>query len=124
MEEAYIKKLRGFLDAWMVKNWQGMIDNSQLTWVNAHKDAILALQQFLSSVKPKKYEIKTCQDITVTAKDIDVALSFKMEGVKKKVFHRTITARVVCEEALNKPSVSGTWGVNPISVLRGIAGGK
>ncbi|MDD5342804.1 MAG: hypothetical protein PHW12_00120, partial [Smithella sp.] len=31
-----------------------------------------------------------------------------------------ITIRVICEIEPYKPDITGTWGVNPISALRGI----
>ena len=46
--------------------------------------------------------------------DVDATIRYRMG----EIHTATVTARVIREVAPYKPSSSGTWGVNPLTVLK------
>lgn len=135
MGKKYIKTLEAFMEAWKDEKWEEAVKTTQLTWQHSkvHADFIKqalgnekiagfgnpaeALKNLLVPSVPKllKYEIKGHKSISKVTKDVKVNIEY--ESANKAIQHKTLVARLICEEAPMIPSPKGKWGVNPISLF-------
>jgi len=134
-EKAYITVLEAFMEAWKSENWEDAVKATQITWKKSKvpdsfikqllfggkkkriPDPAGALKNLLVPSIPKllKYEIKGHKNISAVTKDVKVDIEYKSDD--EVIRHRTLVARLICEEASMVPSPKGTWGVNPISLF-------
>jgi len=90
----------------------------QITWyVNHRNDADDFFRVNFASKKLKKWEIKHSREVGDACVDVTVAIRYRLFGEYRK---RVIIMRVIGEKDVMKPDPDGTWGVNPISALRGL----
>ena len=113
------KALLNFLECWKRKQFKKMIDFLQVTWKLEHekrgtdiKD--LLKNSFFGFKKLIYFEIKTIQTQGIFV-DIETIIKYK---IQEKTFTKKIKPRIICEIGAYQPSEKGTWGVNPIGVLR------
>lgn len=106
--------LAKFLELWQERNWDRMLNYCQISWVKFHKEPkkkIVALfRQKL--IDAKILEVEKVSEVT---RDISIEIRIKDINVFRKIKRK---ARVICEKGYMKPSVDGTWGVNPLSLMR------
>lgn len=81
----------------------------QCTWRKNHSQAELKTM----------FEGMALQDFTILNDNdsgkplVTVQVSSKINGLNKR-----LAVNVICEESAYKARLSGTWGVNPISVMK------
>lgn len=99
-----------FLEGWKGNRFHKMYGLCQITWKsnNDVKNLMYLLDKKLDSFEVTKInEINDCMH--------DVSITVRIKRIEKQ-----ITARLLKEKAPFKPDVNGVWGVNPISLIRGI----
>ncbi len=116
MTEKALEKLTEFLTAWKDSNFQAMFDACQETWKYNHQGSGIVWFENWYGSKTLTYWDIIDSKISGVLCDIELKISYKDFAFKGK--YKTITARLVCENAPYKPDITGNWGVNPISVLR------
>jgi len=110
MEDKAKEILTNFLDAWVQKNYAKMYELTNITWKqNKDKKNV----QLLLVEEIKSYKIGNIREYSPTVYDIDIKVIFK--GKRKN-----LSARLICEIAPFSTSVGGEFGVNPISLIRGL----
>jgi len=104
-----------FMSAWKNGEYKELHQLCTKTYKvgNTSKQLEAILNQNITSFKVGKAEKST--DVVY-----DVEISVRTKGMRKKAKSKTITARLVKESKPFRPSETGEWGVNPISVLKGI----
>lgn len=113
--------LARFLEAWEKRSWKAMLKYCQLSWVNPPSFVYSIL--LLADVRIRKLfrhkllsaKILKTEKISDVTTDIKVDIHYKDVNIKKKM---TRKARVICEVAPMRPSVDGTYGVNPTSLIK------
>ena len=108
--------LAKFLEAWKARNWVNMLQFCQISWRRIQPDGKKAISMKFRHklIDAEILEVKKIADVTR-----DIYLKLKVKEVNRiKTWRRR--ARVICEKGYMKPSVEGTWGVNPTSVKRAI----
>ena len=114
----YQQTLTRFLNAWHDGNFDDMYKLCQLTWQSNH--TVSYLHKMLGDYRPHGWII-TNYTPAPTIQAVDVAFKCDIKNVNAaglKPLH--ITARIVPE---TKPYVNdkhGTYGVNPISISKGL----
>ena len=111
MDREIKKVIRKFLTAWQKKDWVKMAKYTQLTWRSNHENNIGWLESWFWEKNLKKWEITKIEFVGDACRDVYIDIDYGKE-IKK------IKARILCEDAPYKPSIKGTWGVNPISCLK------
>ena len=118
LRKPYIAALRSFMKAWKEEDYVMAAAVAQLTWCSVEKrNPDNALRDLLISFTPHllNYEIKGHKNISNVMKDVKVAVEYEAAG--NIILHKTLIARVICEEAPFTPSIHGKWGVNPPSLF-------
>lgn len=135
MNKPYIQTLEAFMEAWKSEDWQEAVKATQITWKESKvpdsfikrvliggkkegmPDPAEALKNLLIPSIPKllKYKIKGHKSISNVTKDVKVDIEYESDD--EVIRHRTLVARLICEEASMAPSPKGKWGVNPISLF-------
>ena len=115
-----MKKVAGkFMKLWSKGKFAEMYELTQKTWQNEH--TVEDLEDLLGPFRVKKFCVGKCWGIASNTMDCKITLMpSNIGGFVSK-------ARVIREVAPIQPSEGGTWGVNPISVLKNkepIVGGK
>lgn len=122
--------LSEYLAAWVSCDWQAMFEKTQLTW-QSNNDAgelkqLVSDMQLLDARIEDEVPISGLKNSLV--RDISVTLEYKIpfnkKGPKNQTITRNIVVRLIKETAPFKASDAGTWGVNPISALRGQSGDR
>ena len=123
--------VKEFMDAWKSEDWQTAATLTQLTWNDFYnKKGVLkkilqenniadtpveTLQNYLSPFKLVNYHIMSYSKITSVICDVSTEIEIKMQT--DNIEHYTVVIRLICEDGPMKPSPTGTWGVNPLSLL-------
>lgn len=102
--------LREFLEAWKAISLKKMHHETQKTYKVGH-----TVNNLKSIVPGRIKAYKIMQAIEVTSTVFDIKVQVKLGGAFK-----IVTARMICEIEPFKPSELGEWGVNPISLLKGL----
>jgi len=113
------KTLNAFMEAWQKKKWGDMKECCQLTWIfNARRKAVMFLHDYFCGKDILKFTITKMGDISPSCFKCEVEMEIKevMSGIEKRM---RIFPMVICEKKDYKASPYGTWGVNPISVIKG-----
>jgi len=107
-----IKKVVGkFLANWKNKNWVKMARYTQLTWRSNHENNVQLLEGWFGAKPLSKWGITDIIFIGDACRDVYIEIDYG-KGIKK------IKARVICEDEPYKPNIKGTWGINPVSILK------
>lgn len=111
--------LAKFFEAWEKRDYKAMVRHCQLTWQVKHKlpipddrEKILIFQFNQKLLNAKTLKTEKISDVT---RDISVEIHYKDINIKKRIRRKV---RLICELAPMKPSIEGTWGVNPLSMMR------
>ena len=104
------EKLTAFCDSWTRKDYKKMYQNCQLSWKSKHSHAAL---KKLIPVKIQSFEILEEREVSPFVKSI--SLKVQIQGGQ-----RELCGRMLQEIEPYAPSDKGEWGVNPISLLRGL----
>lgn len=108
------KALQEFLFGWKNRDWNKMLKHSQITWKSTQEDAVEKLKSFFAFRDLEMFEVLESKKVSDMCMDVSAVIKYSFEKAKIK----KIRARVIREIEPYRPSESGTWGVNPISVLR------
>ena len=106
------------MKAWKEEDYAMAAEVAQLTWCSVGKRKPGdALRDLLVSFTPRllNYAIKGHKSISNVMKDVKVVVEYEAKG--NIILHKTLIARVICEEAPFTPSAHGKWGVNPPSLF-------
>jgi len=111
--------LESFLKAWQNKDHALMGQFLQLTWKaeNGGKWPLFASSWFLVN-NMKKWRISEPKRIGQANYEFPLIISFSRGGRPQK---RRISARIICENGPYEPGLDGSWGINPVSMLRGLS---
>lgn len=106
------KTITQFMNAWISRNYKKMYELSQQTWKS--RNGISMLKTILTA-RIKKYEILEIKMDEKLPCICDVTIKVRNKGKLKK-----LNARMIKEDGVRKPSEEGTWGVNPISLVKNL----
>jgi len=104
-----LTKINSFLKSVKNKNLSQVYKHCQITWKSNNSKKIL---QSLVDMELVNYDVLLYEKVTDVAIKFIVSLEFRQAG--KFVAY----PMVICEKSPYEPSLKGTWGVNPISILR------
>lgn len=123
MEQNAIDCLNKFIAEWRAGNWANMYKYCTITWAQTTADKRDWCRRVLRNFRffqPEIIEVEQHSDVF-----IDVHVRGRLHHLDKKLHTAQVDDRVlsfimVKESAVRTPDVNGRWGVNPISLLRGI----
>lgn len=104
-----------FLYSWQKQDWNKMVSHTQKTWRSGQENPADMLEAW--------FGFKGLMGAEITGKTVtsNVAVDFSVTihyGFGSQVKSKSITARVIREDAPYSTSPYGDWGVNPSSALR------
>lgn len=105
------KTLELFLEAWKMMDFQKMYDLCQTTWKAEHT------KNDLKKLLPKKIKSYSILKENVEMSGVVFVIPFKVKVLSKET---KLTARILREIGPYKPSQKGSWGINPISLLKNL----
>lgn len=112
------KVLTSWLEAWKAKEWVRMKEFSQITWKANEKNPEEALSIMYKNTELLSYEIDMNNKWHPYNKCIcKIPLVVRYFFVNA-IYSATCLATLVQEQSLYTTSLSGNWGVNPISMLK------
>jgi len=125
------ERLKLFMEAWKIKNWQIMYKYTQMSWQINHPQLVTELppcQQYLQGISILDYEIGKASKSHDFAKifkipdkficmDIEIKIDYFAEDLQREG-EREGKIRMVCEKDAYNLSEDGIWGVNVISILK------
>jgi len=101
--------------AWRARDWASMADQCQMTWRSVTIFPPDYLRARWAAFELIDYKIQGGVILTPTSHDLQLMIRYKY---RKGDAVKRMLARVIREAAPYRPSEQGTWGVNPISLLR------
>jgi len=103
-----------FLEAWEKRNWKMMARYCQISWSAMYPDMEKKLfNQFRHKfISAKILKIEKISDVT---SDISVEIYYKDINIRRRIRRKV---RLIRELGPMQPSVDGTYGVNPTSMIR------
>ena len=105
--------LAKFLVCWKERQWDKMVEFTQLSWANIHDDPAEALKGVFS-YKPLNVSVVGAEKISDVAYKAVLDITYALaRGVSSNM---KVEARMICETAPMEPSPDGVWGVNPQSL--------
>ena len=112
------KVVTDFMKAWRKKDFEKMKRYCQKTWIEESK---ISLSEMLKSFELRSWKILKTVGVGETCRDVNLNLTLERNGkwIKMSALCK-VTARTICEVAPYEPDLSGEWGVNPVSLLRGL----
>jgi len=116
MKMGAMDTLKNFMNAWKNSNWSEMLENSQITWRSKENNNSELLKSWFSLKDLLTFKVLKIETISDSCVDITLGISYLYFDSNLK--EAKIKARVICETEPYKPGKDGTWGVNPISILR------
>jgi len=112
-----VDALKNFMNAWKNSNWPEMFENSQITWKSKGRNRGIDLLKGWFHLKDlTAFKILKTEKISDSCVDMTLKISYlyyisNLKEVK-------IKAQAICETGPYKPSPTGKWGINPLSILR------
>ena len=107
--------LNNFMHGWETGDFEKMFSYCQKTWQEHH--TVEGLELLLNSYKLKKYRIGKIKKTGQNSFDVELNVVFSLFGKSHK---RKFTTRLIRETGAYKPDKNGKFGVNPVSLLRGL----
>ncbi len=112
--------LTTFFDAWKEQNWTLLAELCQITWLSKHEAPAKQLELLLGS-----YSVKFVSVIAVNIESNLVSCQYIVIvsyylAEKKHLEKKRVKVLVIKESASFTPSEDGVWGVNPLSILKGL----
>ena len=111
-----IDVLKNFMNAWKDSNWSDMLENTQKTWRSKETNNSELLKNWFYLKDLLTFKVLKINQISESCVDVLLGISYMFGDSKIK--ETKIRDRVICEIEPYKPSKDGTWGVNPVSILR------
>ena len=111
-----IETVKKFMKAWKYSNWSEMLLYTQKTWRSKENNSGEMLKNWFYLKDLLTFKILKRNQISESC--VDVLLSIRYVFGDSKLKETKIRARVICETEPYKPDPEGTWGINPISILR------
>lgn len=111
MDKATVK-LKEFLEAWKEKDFERMYGASQLTWKETHK--VSDISNLFENNPIIDFEI----GLGPYPGDNLADIVFRVRNTKNGRWSNFAEARLLRESAPYTTDATGTWGVNPISIIR------
>lgn len=115
-------RLASFLACWQAGNYEGMVEDTQMSWRATVKDPRHQLTMFFSHKKIERLQVinrlpsKMNADVFV---ELDAMVEFRVPMKRKqRLQFRRILGNVIRENEEGSPDPNGRWGVNPTSALR------
>ncbi len=111
------RALAEFVEMWARRKWNDLGSKCQITWAQQKGAAKMPaeLRARFGIYRLVDAHIGETINISDVTKDIPITIDYEF---RKGVAHKTLLARVICESAPFVPDATGTWGVNPTSMLR------
>lgn len=113
--EAVQSNLKEFMDAWKKQDYDTMHSLTTQTYRVGH--TAKELEEIMNH-KITSFKISDSKESTEVVYDTDIEV--RLKGMKKSAKAKQIKARSVQELKPFMPSNTGAWGVNPISMLKGL----
>jgi len=107
-----------FFYAFKERNPDKMLEVCQKTWKSKPK-AREKLELWFGTLFLKGMKITEIKRISDTVYDVTARVGIKPRKQQQSLV-TLVTGRVICESHPYTPSKMGTWGVNPLSVLKGL----
>ena len=98
------KVCQRFFDSWVVRDWTMMVSCVQKTWLDGKENPAEVLEGLFGKTDGTGLRIIGTE--YVSAVMADIVIQATTGGIK---------IRAICETGVRKPSINGTWGINPIS---------
>jgi len=111
-----VDALTSFMDAWKDSNWSEMLKYTQKTWRSKENNNSDLLKNWFYLKDLLTFKVLKINQISLSCVDVILGIGYIFGDSKIK--ETKIRARVICETEPYKPSPTGEWGVNPISILR------
>jgi hypothetical protein len=105
--------VKSFLRCWSANHFDGADMLLQRTWIERNPGWLAWMQRIFQYRILTKWEI--IKQSRIGDACIDVHVQVTINGKKSQ-----IKIRVLCETAAYKPDINGQWGINPISILKGM----
>lgn len=112
-KEKLEQKVKAFFDAWIKHDFFEMLKNTTLTYRAYH--VAQNIKDWYDKKNLIEYNIKRSMKVTEAMYDVTVEIHYKIGNMER---NRLVTARATCEIQAFDASVNGSWGINPISVLK------
>ena len=112
-QEKITAVIKSYFTAWKKKKVKDMFAASTLTYQSNHTPK--HIKDWYGRKKLTSFEILETKEVTVARSDVEVKISYSVGNVKKQI---VVTAICICEREAFLPYSNGTWGVNPISVIK------
>ena len=111
MENKAKEAVKVFMEAWKKGDHKAMLEACNHTYrvANTFQNVRAALPGSI-----KSYEITGVEQVSEVMYDVQVKVT--VSGRRKQ----PVSARVICETAPFKPSTYGNFGVNPLSIRKGL----
>jgi len=107
--------LNNFMHGWETGDFEKMFSYCQKTWQEHH--TVKGLELLLNSYKLKKYRIGKIKKTGQYSCDVELSVVF---SIFRKSHKRKLTPRLIRETGAYKPDTNGKFGVNPVSLLKGL----
>jgi len=111
-----IETVKKFMKAWKDREWSEMFRYTQKTWRSKENNNSELLKNWFYLKDLLTWKILKINQISESC--VDVLLGIRYVFGDSKLKETKIRARVICETEPYKPDPEGTWGINPISILR------
>lgn len=109
-----------FLLALGNREWDKMVEISQLTWRSTREKPVEDIEVLLGWMDLVKFRVFCTYPVhhdtlpKGTMVDAKCFVEYKMPS--GDLHQRNVMIRLACEKAPHEPDAEGTWGVNPISI--------
>lgn len=113
MDQKLKDKVKGFFQGWKAGKPGHMLLNTTKTYRSNHVKRDIF--EWYGQKKLKSFEILSFQQIVPAMIDVKVKIVYTIHKIKSE---KIVVARCVCERSAYQAYTDGTWGVNPISVLK------
>lgn len=110
-----METVKKFMKAWRDRDWSEMFRYTQKTWQSKGGNNPPSLMDWFGPKKLTKTKIIDVYEISDCCVDITLKISYLFISNLKET---KIRARVICETEPYKSNKDGTWGINPLSILR------
>jgi hypothetical protein len=112
------KTINNFFVCWQEQRWYDMAGICQKSWAHSRnkEEKIEMLKDFFADKELQSFKINKISKHSSVM--IEASVKIKYRSVFSKMIRRIVHCRCICELSPFRPSISGQWGINPISVLR------
>lgn len=116
------KAVIAFLKAWKRRNFKTMLAHCQITWKSHSANSESYLQNCFGIHRINNQSdvriifVNGIQAVAIAHFEVDL-----YNARSRTTQRRKLSARVICEAAEYQPDNTGTWGVNPDSLLNSLA---